>query len=160
MHRLSIQILRASFLAAVLFAGSIAVSAQTAISGRNAFYPQWSETTDLPNGHKLIRTHGSGFGLGSEGSPFALTNLNCRGTIHASAEGVPQSMTGHCDAIDAEGDTWAAWYAGDGTTGKWGFMGGSGKFDGVEGGGTYKMEAQWSDGKWTSTWEGSYKLSM
>ncbi len=160
MNQLSVQILRASFLVAVLCAGTMTVAAQTAISGRNVFYPQWSETYDLPNGQKLIRTHGSGFGIGPNGSPFALTNLNCRGTVHASAEGVPQSMTGHCDAIDAQGDTWAAWYAGDGQNGRWGFMSGTGKFKGVEGSGTYKSEAQWPDGKWTSTWEGSYKLPM
>lgn len=160
MNRLALHILRASFLVAVLFTSTIAVSAQTAISGRNVFYPQSTETTDLPNGHKLIRSHGSGFGLGPEGSPFALTNLNCRGTIHANAEGVSYSITGHCDAVDAEGDTWTAWYAGDGSNGSWGFMGGSGKFDGLEGSGTYDTEAQWPDGKWTSTWEGTYEVSM
>jgi hypothetical protein len=37
-------------------------------------------------------------------------------------------------------------------------MGGTGKFEGIEGGGTFSAEAQWADGRGINSWEGTYTL--
>ena len=67
-------------------------------------------------------------------------------------------VSGHCDGVDADGDVWTIWYGGDEDGGDWGYMGGTGKFEGIEGGGTFSAESQWSDGRGINSWEGKYTL--
>ena len=51
--------------------------------------------------------------------------------------------------IDADGDVAFAWYSED----RWGFIGGTGKFEGIIGEGTYKTATAWPDGKFVNVWE-------
>ena len=42
--------------------------------------------------------------------------------------------------------------------GTWHYIGGTGKFDGLTGGGTYQLALTWPDGKVLATWAGSAEM--
>jgi len=61
--------------------------------------------------------------------------------------------------IDASGSVAWIWYRGNATGGSWGFINGSGKFEGIMGGGTYNIVLGWEDGKQINTWEGTWEIN-
>ncbi len=71
---------------------------------------------------------------------------------------LPSVLCLGCGGVDADGDVWTIWYGGDEDGGDWGYMGGTGKFEGIKGGGTFSAESQWSDGRGINSWEGTYTL--
>ncbi len=91
-------------------------------------------------------------------NPLNLASMTCSGVAVLGADGAETRSAGTCDSVDADGDMAFYWWRHDGSgTGSWGFLGGTGKWTGVEGGGTYKPAYTWIDGRMGNTWEGSWK---
>jgi len=127
-------------------------------SGNFAFVTSSSEEMALGNGQTLIRQVQSGMVFAADpASPMNQTATTCLGSS-VMAAGEATVVVGHCDSVAANGDVWTAWYASDQDGGKWGFMGGTGVFEGVEGGGTFSSGAQWPDGRGINNWEATYTL--
>lgn len=127
-------------------------------SGNFTFGITSSEEMALGNGQTLIRTVQSGMVFAADpASPMNQTATTCSGSsVMAAGEAIVG--VGYCDSVDQDGDVWTAWYASDQSGGNWGFMSGTGKFEGVEGGGTFGSVAQWPDGRGINSWEATYTL--
>jgi hypothetical protein len=128
-------------------------------SGDFAFSTTASEEMSLSEGHVLMRVVQSGVVVADDSvSPIDRTATTCTGSMVVDATGRATVVSGHCDGVDADGDVWTIWYAGNQDGGDWGYMGGTGKFEGIEGGGTFSAEVQWPDGRGVNSWEGTYTL--
>lgn len=127
--------------------------------GQTVFVPVASESLELPDGRTVQRAQSTGYVIpDNSDSPFYMVNQTCFTTSVIAADG-SVSMSGYCDTYDSDGDVYWAWLRGDAQGGTWGFLGGTGKFEGIEGsGGKWKAGTTWPDGKWVVSWEGSWKM--
>jgi hypothetical protein len=128
-------------------------------SGHNANQNISTETSQLPDGRTLMRTHDSSVIMGNNpGNPFHLASLDCFATYVLAADGNSGNGGGYCDGVDQGGDVWMITFGGDLGGGKWQFSGGTGKFDGITGGGSYKAAAQVPGGRSLTTWDGTWQM--
>jgi len=143
-----------------LFLVASPVSAQEVKgSGMNMFAPKVVETFSLPDGTTANRMSFSGFITADDPSnPLRLASMTCTGTSVTTKDGKPVRSAGTCDSVDAQGDVAFYWWRADERNGgRWGFLGGTGKWANVEGGGTYEPTHQWKDGRQGNSWKGTWK---
>lgn len=137
-----------------------ALSAQEvkAASGSNMFVPKIEQTFALADGSTANRMTFTGFMTADDPSnPLRLASMTCTGTAIVSKDAKPIRSAGTCDSVDGDGDVAFYWWRADGTAGRWGFMGGTGKWTNVDGGGTYEPSMTWKDGRQANKWKGSWK---
>jgi hypothetical protein len=121
-------------------------------SGHNANQNVSTQTTKLPDGRTLMAIHDAAVIMGNnQGNPFHLTSLDCYSTFIAAPDGNSGNGNGYCDV-------WWITFGGDFGGGKWAFTGGTGKFEGIAGGGTYKPAAQMHGGRSLSVWDGTWEM--
>ena len=134
------------------------VQAEEVAGGGSASYVTVSsEAFELAEGRPAIRVHQKG-SIVAEDTPFHLSSQDCFSSLILATEGPPVPAYGYCDGTDRDGDFWTIWFKdeqGGGST--WGFLGGTGKYVGIEGGGTTKVEMQSKD-RMVITWEGKWTL--
>jgi hypothetical protein len=75
------------------------------------------------------------------GGAFDKTSFECRGVTNASKAGVDYNS--RCTFVDADGHRVVGATAGTAQGWTWKFLGGTGKWEGIEGGGTGKAVAQY-----------------
>jgi hypothetical protein len=128
-------------------------------SGTNMFVPKVVETFTLADGTIASRMYFPGFITADDPSnPLRLASLTCAGTSITAKDGKPIRGAGTCDSVDAQGDVAFYWWRTDEKNGgRWGFLGGTGKWANVEGGGTYEPGFQWKDGRVGNNWKGTWK---
>ncbi|CAN5159695.1 hypothetical protein BH18GEM1_BH18GEM1_13120 [soil metagenome] len=133
---------------------------QGTVSAKGKFtFSASSESVSLPGGRTLQRTVSNGIILTDDpSSPLNESATTCTGGTVVSASSEPGAGSGYCDAIDKDGDVWTLWWRNDAHGGPWGYISGTGKFEGIEGGGTWAEGPQWPDGRGINTWEASYTL--
>ena len=91
-------------------------------------------------------------------NPLRLASMTCAGTAVTTKDGKPIRSAGTCDSVDAQGDVAFYWWRADEKNGgRWGFLGGTGKWTNVEGGGTYEPTFKWKDGREGNNWKGTWK---
>jgi hypothetical protein len=128
-------------------------------NGHSVFVPQTTESYQLPDGRTVERNFNAGFLVASQpDNPLNLNTHKCTGTTVISADGKSQVGGGHCVSVDSDGDFSWLWWRGDQAGGTWGYLGGTGKFDGVKGGGTWKSGQTWADGQYINTYEGTWEM--
>ena len=128
-------------------------------SGTNMFSPKVLQEIELPDGTVASRLIFKGFMTDdTAGSPLSLASMHCSGTTIAGKDGSPISSGGTCDSVDKDGDMAFYWWRSEGMHGKWGFLGGTGKWKGVDGGGTYEQTHMWIDGKMGNDWKGTWTM--
>jgi hypothetical protein len=134
---------------------------QEQVSAKGKFtFSASSESVSLPGGRTLQRAVSNGFILTDDpSSPLDQSAATCYGATIVSASGEPGAGSGHCEAIDKDGDVWMLWFRNDAHGGPWGYINGTGKFEGIEGGGTWAEGPQWPDGRGINTWETTYTLN-
>ena len=134
------------------------VQAEEVEGGGSASYVTVSvEEFELAEGQPAIRVHQKGT-LIAEGTPFHLGSQDCFSTVVLASEGPSIPLYGYCDSTDRDGDMWVVWIKDEQGGGSiWGFLGGTGKYVGIEGGGTSKVEMQ-SEDRMVVTWEGKWTL--
>ncbi len=131
-------------------------SAQTKTgSGYAVYVPHGEMVQEFSSGSTVVRFSQQGFSLADEpDDPLNMVSFDCAGVTAMTSAG--QTSHGHCDGVTTDGDTYSLWWRGDDTGGDWGFIAGTGKYSGINGGGTYQPVAEWPDGKnvvrWTSEW--------
>lgn len=128
-------------------------------SGTNMFAPKVVESFSLPDGTTANRIFFPGFITADDpSSPLRLASMTCAGTTITTKDGKPIRSAGTCDSVDAQGDVAFYWWRSDEKSGgRWGFLGGTGKWTNVEGGGTYEPTFQWKDGRMGNNWKGTWK---
>lgn len=94
-------------------------------------------------------------------SPLHLLAQNCGGTNLYGPDGpeaAPVRTSGYCVGWDAEGDLWWMSYWNGPEGGQWTVVDGTGKFDGMEGGGTSELVHIEADGRFTIRWRGTLTM--
>ena len=138
-----------------------ALSAQEVkASGTNMFVvPKVVETFTLTDGTTVSRVQQSGFITADDPSnPLRQASMTCSGTVVVAKDGKPIRSAGTCDSVDSQGDVAFYWWRSDEKNGgRWGFLGGTGKWVTVEGGGTYEPTPGWKDGRQGNNWKGTWK---
>jgi hypothetical protein len=137
-----------------------ALSAQEVkASGSNMFVPKIVETFTLTDGTTVNRMTFSGFMTADDpANPLRQASMTCTGTAVVAKDGTPVRSAGTCDSVDAQGDVAFYWWRADSKNGgRWGFLGGTGKWATIEGGGTYEPTPGWKDGRQGNNWKGTWK---
>jgi hypothetical protein len=136
-------------------AGSAA--AQTyELKGHSTWTPESVSTITLEDGRTVTRQILKGTAINDDpNTPLSRASQDCMFTNVTAADGKSFRSGGSCDGIDKDGDVYWAYAKADENGGKWWYLGGTGKFEGLEGGGTYQLALQWPDGKVMATWDGT-----
>lgn len=147
-------------LSAVAFASAGTAQAQSMSGGGTVTYiPSHQETMELADGTMMVRQVLKGVVLAEDASvPFHMSPQDCIGSNIMDAEGMLIDGYGHCRGIDADGDVWFIWYHNSAEGNRWGFMGGRGKYEGIEGGGTTVANPPTADGRLVISWEGTWTM--
>lgn len=152
-----IVLAEAALLVTVLVSDALG-QGEASVKGKFTFTSS-SESVSLAGGRTLQRAVSSGFFLTDDpNSPLDQNAATCIGATVMSASGEPGVGSGHCEAVDKDGDVWTLWWRNDANGGPWGMMNGTGKFEGMEGGGTWAIGPQWPDGRGINTWEATYTM--
>jgi hypothetical protein len=155
------QLPRAISLAAVLALGVVgSVSAQQMSGGGYvALVPKPAVTSETPDGRVLQMVGVDGIVFGDEESnPFGMATQSCSGTVVMAADGSDLMAKGYCDGVDLEGDVWWISWEETAAGGSWNLLGGTGKFEGVSGGGQTSRVAEWPDGRYVVRWDGTWTM--
>ena len=146
-------------LAALLLTNAAATAAEMQVSGTLVYVPVSQDATKQSNGSTLIHTALKGvIRSDDEASPLNLSPQDCNGTVLISADGQSQTGGGHCTAIDKDGDAWWLSFLLTGDGSEWTVMGGTGKYEGMTGGGTTTPDAQFADGRDAEHYEGTLTM--
>lgn len=136
-----------------------AIGQQIATSGIGAYIPQGEVVTELPDGRSQVSVRMGGYlKTDDPEDPNDLVSQDCAATNIVGADGTLQVSGGHCAAQDPDGDMYwiSFWNTLEG--GEWSMVGGTGKFEGVTGGGTSTTLAAGGDGRSLIRWEGTITL--
>ena len=136
------------------------------VGGRFASHTISQDQTEMPDGSMMVTIHYHQTAFADDQShPLDNISNDCVGMLQVSGEGAAMSASGSCFGIDADGDRVASWWRMDegGTDdcpvmcGSWGFFAGTGKFEGLEGSGTWEQKTTFANSD-TGTWRGSYTM--
>ncbi|HEX2886377.1 hypothetical protein [Vineibacter terrae] len=130
--------------------------------GGQGVYQQVSATdTKLPDGSVVRVESFVGWFITEMPAPYDFISERCNGTVTIAADGKPVVSRGHCEVSSMKGDKAAFWYSGVTAEGggKWGWMSGSGAFNGINGGGTYKVKAFQPGAGLITEWVGSWETT-
>lgn len=155
----TIQTIAATFLVVLL--GASTVIAQTVpVSGHAVYIPGSSKSVALPDGRTLVHNTMHSVLIEDEPeNPQHLASQDCAGTDLLAEDGTVLQIGGACAAVDADGDLIRISYLNKPTGGVWRYAGGTGKYEGVEGGGTSEVVAVGPDGRVTLRYEGEMILA-
>ena len=138
--------------------GAPAEAGEESGSGTVTYAPAAVDNTQLPDGGMMQRSHIMGIVLADDPSnSIHLASQDCFGTTLIAADGTANGH-GYCDAVDTDGDRWWIWWNNTPESNKWGFIGGTGKYEGIKGGGTTTPLAQMADGRSAITWNGHWTM--
>lgn len=135
-------------------------------SGRFANHNMSTQSSDLPGGGRIDVVHYHQVTFADQpGHPLDNTIADCVGLYRFSKDDAVESASGSCFGRDADGDGTSFWWRleAQGTAdcptmcGVWGYYAGSGKFDGISGGGTWQQTTVFPDAG-TGTWQGTHSL--
>lgn len=127
-------------------------------SGTVTYAPAEVDTMQMADGSMVQRSHVMGIVLANDPSnSIHLASQDCFGTTVITADGTANG-NGYCDAVDADGDRWWIWWHQGPDSDTWGFMGGTGKYMGIKGGGTSTPLVQMADGRSAIVWNGTWTM--
>lgn len=157
MHRLSLGL---TLLFAGLFAFAPGIRAQEmSASGYAIYVPHSESAVELADGSSAVEQTSNGYVLADDTeSPFHLVAQDCSGTNLVGADGVLQHSSGYCSGRDQDDDMYWLSYWNTPDAGKWTLIGGTGKFEGVTGGGTSQPLAADADGTFAIRWDGTWTM--
>jgi hypothetical protein len=134
-------------------------AAELKVSGTVAHVIVSSESQKLDDGRTILHVHvDKGIVEANDPkSPLHLTWRNCSGTLIMDTKGNFVDGGGHCENFDKSGDGyWNTWtFTPEGN--KWSVYHGTGKFEGMSGGGTSKFIANFPD-RYAITYEGTLTM--
>lgn len=130
----------------IAYAGG--AGAETARVARIVVKDQWTNQVRSPDGRIMQQFRDSGVVVGDAGDPMNGTWQTCYGTYATVAGGEIRTISAYCDGHDDDGDVyWLTWDGGE-SSGPWRFTGGTGKFRGISGGGTWRDHRLAGDQGW------------
>jgi len=128
-------------------------------SGQAFYAPKANATYKLADGRSVQQAASGGTMVATQpDNPLHMNTQDCDGTTVLSADGKTSKGAGYCVNVDKAGDAAWIWWRSDLNGGTWGWIDGTGKFKGVEGGGTWKVMQTSPDGKSVNSWEGTWEM--
>ena len=135
-----------------------APAAEIKASGSVSYVTVSSEADELADGRTLVRSTSKGIVRADDPTVSVhLSSQDCSGTDLIAAEGNFVLGQGYCDGVDKDGDVWWIWWRNSEQENVWGFLGGTGKYEGIEGGGTTAIETRLPDGRMSIRWQGTWQ---
>jgi hypothetical protein len=123
-------------------------AAEVKVDATITFVTVSNETSTLSDGRTIMRIHQKGIIRATDpASPYNLSQQDCFGTIVVAKGGSSFQGAGSCDAIDKDGDIWWLWWSDSASGSPWGVIRGTGKYEGMTGGGTTVTDVQLPDGR-------------
>jgi hypothetical protein len=141
--------------------GAVGTAQAQSMSGGGTvtYIPAHQEKMELADGTLMVRQMMKGVVVAEDASvPFHMSPQDCMGSNIIGGDGMLIAGYGHCRGMDADGDVWFIWYKNSPEGNHWGFMGGRGKYEGIEGGGTTVANPPTADGRLVITWEGTWTM--
>jgi hypothetical protein len=89
-------------------------------------------------------------------SELHLADVDCFSSSIVDKDGVPGDSAGYCAGIDKDGDVFFLWNRSTGIERRWGFFGGTGKFEKINGGGTTEYVSGEPAERLVVKWAGVY----
>jgi hypothetical protein len=127
--------------------------------GKGIHSPLSDEVEKLADGRTLHHVRQQGFLLpDDEDHPEQLASIDCSGIQVWESDGKRWNGSGTCITIDRDGDTAFSWWEGTEKSTNWGYLRGTGKFEGVKGSGVARTVEKLANGKWIEEWEGTTEL--
>lgn len=150
----------ATALAALTLVSATSLQAQVMPAEGYATYIQTDATTTaLADGRSRVDATIDGYVLTDDPShPVHLAAQDCASTNLVAADGTIERSAGYCASRDADGDMFWIWFWNGGDGGEWGIINGTGKFEGMTGGGTSVPQAGDPDGRFAIRWEGTFNM--
>lgn len=147
-------------LVVLLMCGGAAAGAKYDCNGTTPRSVVEEDVQVLPDGRTLARNKQIGFTFDKDpNNPVHGAASTCMGSVVSEAEGGNWSGSGICEEIDSDMDVIWSWWEGNQDGGTWGYIRGTGKFEGVTGGGTWKMPTQiFPDGRAVGSFTGTMEL--
>jgi hypothetical protein len=133
-------------------------AAELKVSGTVVHVIVSSESQKLDDGRTILHVHDKGIVEANDSkSPLHLTSRDCSGTLILDAKGNFVDGAGHCVNFDKSGDGyWNTWTSTPDHN-IWSVYHGTGKFEGMSGGGTSKSIANLPD-RYAITYEGTLTM--
>lgn len=136
-----------------------AAAAEVASSGTVTYIFRHLGDRPIAGGNALGQDHLKAIILADDPTnPLNMTEHDCLGGSIIGPNGDTGNGAGYCDGIDKDGDVYFIWYRNDGADRRWGFLGGTGKFAGVDGGGTTEVVGGTPDGRVVVKWQGKWTM--
>lgn len=136
-----------------------AVAGETTARGTVTYIGKPLDATALGGNGVVSRVHMKGVVIADDAnSPLHLSSQDCYGSTVVDGTGEPKGGAGSCDGVDRDGDVWWIWWRNAPDSRTWGFIGGTGKWQGVTGGGTTGVLAAMPDGRTTISWLGKWTM--
>lgn len=136
-----------------------AAAAEVAGSGTVTYIFRHLGDRPIAGGNALGQDHLKAIILADDpANPLNMTEHDCLGGSIIGPNGDTGNGAGYCDGIDKDGDVYFIWYRNDGADRRWGFLGGTGKFAGVDGGGTTEVVGGTPDGRVVVKWQGKWAM--
>ena len=128
--------------------------------GKSVNTPYSQEDEKLPDGRILRHGRQRGFILADdEDYPLHMASIDCSGISLWQSDGSRWQGSGTCVEIDRDGDIAWCWWEGTNEGVKWGYLRGTGKYEGATGSGTATLDIHnFPNGKWIEEWEGTLEL--
>ena len=127
-------------------------------SGYGFYVRKGKDSFKLPGDRKVDQESSTGYLTANQAdNPLNMNSQSCADTTITSKDGNTAVGSGYCVNFDPDGDAAWTWFRGGLDSGTWGFIDGTGKFKGIEGGGTWKTKQRSPDGKFINTWEGTWQ---
>ena len=131
------------------------IAQQRSISGHATYISTGAESIELVEGRTLGKTSSSAVLFEDDPqSPLHLMSQDCSGTNLIGSNGTLIQSVGSCFAVDSDGDIFWISFVNPPEGGTWRYTAGTGKFAGIEGGGTSEVIAIGHDGQLTIRYEG------
>jgi len=134
-------------------------AAELKVSGTVVHVIVSKESQKLDDGRTILHVHDKGIvETNDPKSPLNSTTRECSGTWINDAKGNFVTGGGYCDNFDKSGDAyWNSWKTAPGGGNIWSVYHGTGKFEGMSGGGTSKLLIYFED-RYEITFEGTVTM--
>lgn len=126
--------------------------------GFSAYSTTTTDTVPLDSQRSLLHTHNWGlFYTEDPGSLLNQSRYDCFGTHLLNSEGESVDGRGYCTGVAANGDLWWNRWSGTLSGGDWTFVGGTGRFAFISGGGVWSAASGFAPEETITVWEGRWR---
>ena len=158
-HRQPLAAIAAAAVLALIATSGAAAAREVKGDGTATYAIRTIANQNLGAGRKLRQSHLKGVLVAADRHhPFNLSTQDCNDAALIDKDGTPLRDYGVCTAVDKDGDVWWLKYGSKAGTGSWQVIGGTGKYQGMKGGGTTHNLLATRDGRLTIEWTSAVEM--